>query len=87
MVGNEDVELEDSEMMELFANETDKKDSGDVRGAMVVPSDEVPTETSQNSDTGADEERHDQGNVFGRIPADREGDEAERRKALTMSST
>ena len=56
MVGNEDVELEDSEMMELFADETDKKDSGDVRGAMVVPSDEVPTETSQNSDTGADAE-------------------------------
>ena len=56
VVGNEDVELEDSEMMELFADETDKKDSGDVRGAMVVPSDEVPTETSQNSDTGADAE-------------------------------
>ena len=54
MVGNEDVEMEDEEMKELFADEkgvegNDDVDEADVRGAMVVPSDEVPTETSLKS--------------------------------------
>ena len=43
----------EQEAAELMAAD---EGAGDVRGAMVVPSDEVPTETSQNSDTGADAE-------------------------------